>query len=97
MHEFWHDYIKTKYQDNAKLCHIDTGSLDIHIKPLNFYENVGNDVEKIFDTSNCSEEDLRPLTRGMNKKVIGLFKEELVEKIMTKYFAVGQKIYSYNG
>ena len=31
----------------------------------------------------------------MNKKVIGLFKEELVEKIITKYFAVGQKIYSY--
>ena len=24
MHEFWYDYIKPKYQDNAKLCYMDT-------------------------------------------------------------------------
>ena len=25
MYEFWYDYIKPKYQDNAKLCYMDTG------------------------------------------------------------------------
>ena len=24
MYEFWYDYIKPKYRDNAKLCYIDT-------------------------------------------------------------------------
>ena len=24
MYEFWHDYIKPKYQENAKLCYMDT-------------------------------------------------------------------------
>ena len=33
MYEFWYDYIKTKYQNNAKLCYIDTDSfIIIYIK-----------------------------------------------------------------
>ena len=32
MYEFWYDYIKPKYQDNAKLCYMDTDSFIIHIK-----------------------------------------------------------------
>ena len=61
IYEFWYDYIKTKCQDNAKLCYMDTGSFVIHIKTGNFYEDIPNDVEKKFDTSNYSEDDGRPL------------------------------------
>ena len=43
MYEFWYDYIKPKYQDNAKLCHMDTGSF---IKTEDVYEDIPNDVEK---------------------------------------------------
>ena len=32
MHEYWYDYIKPKYQDNAKLCYMNTNSFNIHIK-----------------------------------------------------------------
>ena len=32
MYEFWYDYIKPKYQDNAELCYMDTDSFIIHIK-----------------------------------------------------------------
>ena len=31
MHDFWYDYIKPKYQSNAKLCYMDTDSFIIHI------------------------------------------------------------------
>ena len=31
MYEFWYDYIKPKYQDNAKLCYMDTDSFIIKI------------------------------------------------------------------
>ena len=32
MHEFWYDYNKPKYQNNAKLCYMDTDILIIYIK-----------------------------------------------------------------
>ena len=67
--------------------------LQIHIK--NFYEDNSDDVVKQFDTSNYSDDDKRPLPRSMNKKVIGLFKDELGRKIMTEFVAFRPKTYSY--
>ena len=32
MYRFWYDYIKSKYQNNAKLHYMDTDSFSIHIK-----------------------------------------------------------------
>ena len=81
IYEFWYDYIKQKYQDNAKLCYKDTDSIIIHIKTEDFYRDIADDVEKWFDVSNYSEDDKRALPIGMNKKVIGLFKNELGGKI----------------
>ena len=46
MYEFWYDYIKPKYRNNAKLCYMDTVSLIINIKTENFYDDIANDVEK---------------------------------------------------
>ena len=46
MYEFWYDYIKTKYQQNAKLCYMDTDSFIIHIKTEDVYEEIASDVEK---------------------------------------------------
>ena len=93
MYEFLYDYIKPKYQDNAKLCHIDTGSFVVNIKTESFYEDIANDVEKRFDISNY--EVNRPLPKGKNKKVIGLMKDELGGKIMTELAAFKPKTYSY--
>ena len=31
-YEFWYDYVKPKYDENAKLCFMDTGSFIVHIK-----------------------------------------------------------------
>ena len=44
----------------------------IHIKTEDFYEDIANDVKTWFDTSNCDV--VRPLAKGMNKKVIELIK-----------------------
>ena len=46
MYEFWYDYVKPKYQHNAKLRYMDTDTFIIHIKTENVYENIANDVEK---------------------------------------------------
>ena len=95
MFEFWYDYIKPKYQGNAKLCYMDTESFVIHIKTEDFYEQIANDVKKQFDTSNYTEDDKRPLPRDMNKKVIGFLKDELRGKIMIEFVTLRPKTYSY--
>ena len=75
MYEFWYDYIKPKYGDRAKLCYTDTDSFIIYIKTKDFFEDISNDVERWFDTSNYDENDRRPLPINMNKRLPGLFKD----------------------
>ena len=93
MYEFWYGYIKPRYQNNAKLCYMDTDSFVIYIKTEDVYEDIADDVEKRFDTSNY--EVNRPLPTGKNKKVTGLMKNELGGKIMTEFAALRPKTYSY--
>ena len=73
MYGFSYDYVNPKHQDNAKLCCMDTASFIINIKTKDFYEDITNDVEKRFDTSNykCNPTEVnKPLPKGKNKKVI---------------------------
>ena len=95
MHEFWYDYIKPKYEDKAKLCYTDTDSLVIDIKTDDFYKDIANDVERLFDTSNYNKKDNRPLPIGKNKKVIGMFKDEIGGKIMTEFCTLRAKTYAF--
>ena len=95
MHEFWYDYIKATYGDKAKLCYTDIDSLVILVKTDDFYKDISNDVEILFDTSNYNKKDNRPLPTGKNKRVIGMFKDETGGKIMTEFCALGSKSYVY--
>ena len=95
MYEFWYDYINPKYEDRAKLCYTDTDSFIINIKTEDFLEDISNDVEKQFDASNYDKNDKRPIQTGNNKKVQGLFKDELGGKIMTEVVALRPKAYAY--
>ena len=94
MYEFWYDYIKPKYGDNARLCYMDTDSFIMHMKTEDFYKHISNDVNKWFDTSDFNKNDNRPLEIGKNK-VIGKFKDELGGKIMSEFCALRAKTYSF--
>ena len=93
MYEFWYDYMKPKFDDNVKLCYMDTDSFIINIKTEDFYKDIAKDVEKRFDMSNYEVD--RPLPTGKNKKVIGLMKDELGGGIITEFVALRPKTYSY--
>ena len=80
MYEFWYDYMKPKYNNNVKLCYMDTDSFIMNIKTNDFYEDIASDVENRFDTSNY--EVNIPLPTRKNKKIIGLMKDELGGTIM---------------
>ena len=85
--------MKPKYNDNVKLCNMDTDSFVMHIKTNDFHKDISDDVDNRFDTSN--DEVKRPLPIGKNKKVIGLMKDELGGEIITEFIALRPKTYSY--
>ena len=95
MYEIWYDYISPNYGDRAKLYYTDTDSFIIYIKTEDFFEDISNDIEKWFDTSNYNENDQKPLPIRKNKKLSGLFKDELRGKIMTEFVALRRKAYTY--
>ena len=53
------------------------------------YKDIAEDVEKGFHTSNYELD--RPLSKGKNKKVIGLVEDELGWKIMKKFVGLNSK------
>ena len=93
MYKFWYDYVKIKYQDKARLCYMDTDSFVVNIKTKDFYKDIAENVKERFDTSNYIYD--RPLPTGVNKKVIGLMKDELGGDIITEFVALRSKAYSY--
>ena len=95
MYEFWNDYIKPKYGDRAKLCYMDADSYISHIIIEDSYKDISGDVERWFAASNFDENDKRPLPIGKNKKIPGLFKDELGGKIMKEFCALRTKTYAY--
>ena len=95
MYEFWYDYINPKYGGRTKLCYIDTDNFIIDIKTEDFLKDISNDVETWFDTSNYDKNDKTPLPIGKNKKVPGLFKNELGGKIITEVVVLRPKTYPY--
>ena len=93
MYEFWYDYMKPKYNDDVKLCYMDTDSFITNIKTNDFYKDISNDVENRFDTSNY--EVNRPLPTGKNKKNHWFNKDELGGKIITEFVTLRPKTYSF--
>ena len=89
MYEFHHDYIRRKYDSqNLKLCYMDTGSLVYQI-----HADIASEVPARFDTS--AHRSDRPLPTGLNKKVIGLMKDEMGGDIIEEFVALRPKLYSY--
>ena len=52
MYEFWYDYVKPKYNDKVKLCYVDRDIFVINIFTEDIFDEINNDVERRFDTSN---------------------------------------------
>ena len=93
IYEFWYDYIKQKYGDRAKLCYTDTDSLVPNIKTEDLFEDISDDVDTRFDTSNFDKNDKRLLPIDKNKKVPDPFKDELGGKNIKGLCALRPKIW----
>ena len=95
MYEFHYDYMRPKYGSKVKLSYMDTDSFVYEIETEDFYRDIAKDVEERFDTSGYSKDENRSLPIGKNKKVIGVVKNGLGEKIMIEFVALRTKKYAY--
>ena len=99
MYDFHYNYIKKLYDDRAILLMTGTDSLFYEIQTDNVYYDISKDVESRFDTSECDKN--HPAINefgfkvGVNKKVIGMFKDEAGGKQIEEFVGQRAKLYSY--
>ena len=84
-----------EYNHNATLLMTDTDSLCYEIKTNDFYKDISGDVYKEFDTSNYPKVHPSGIPTGVNKKVIGLMKDEAAGKQITEFVGLRAKMYSH--
>ena len=95
MYDFHYNYIKQKYGDKAKLLFTDTDSLMYEIQTKDFYKDISADVKDRFDTSNYPLNHSSGIPSWLNKKVIGMFKDEVGGKVINESVGLRAKLYSY--
>ncbi len=95
MYEFHYDYVKPKWGDKAKLLFTDTDSLCYEIQTDDVYEDIKNDADKWYDTSNYDKDHPSGLYSGRNKKVIGFYKDECGGKFIVEFVGLKAKSYSF--
>ena len=73
---------------------MDTGNFILHIETEGLYQDITIDMNEWFDTSGYTEKLNIPLVKGINKKFIGTFKDELNGMTITEFCAPTAKTYS---
>ena len=95
MYDFHYNYIKPKYGEKAKLLFTDTDSFLYEIETEDFYKDISGDVKDRFDTSDYKENHPSGIPTGINKKVLGMFKDEAAGKRIKEFVGLRAKLYSF--
>src|SRR6218665_1784194 len=96
MYDFHYNFIKNKYDESeAKLLFTDTDSLAYEIQTDDFYADIAHDIQERFDTSEYPKDHPSGIKTGVNKKVIGMFKDEAAGKQIEEFVGLRSKLYSY--
>ena len=91
MYKFHYEHIKAQYAERAQLLFTDTDSLTYHITTEDVYSDMKMH-QHIYDTSDYPKD--HPLYSEVNKKKIGLFKDELNSNPIYEFIGLRSKMYS---
>ena len=91
MYDFHYAYIKTKYPDSL-LLFSDTDSPAYEIQTDDFYADIKADIKLKFDTSDYPDNHV---LERVNKKVVGMFKDEAYGKQTVGFVGLRAKLYAY--
>ena len=65
------------------------------IQTSDFYSDISTDIKQRFDTSNYPSNHSSGIPTGLNKKVLGMFKDEADGKVINEFVGLRAKLYSY--
>lgn len=93
MYNFHYNIVKPFYKERVQLCYTDTDSFVYEIHTKDFYSDLKYQFLQYFDTSNYDAKNdfMIPL---MNKKIPGLFKDEMGGQHITHFVGLRSKLYS---
>ena len=95
MFDFHYNYIRKKYGNKAELLFTDTDSLMYLIQTEDFYLDINKDVKKKFGTSDYVDNHPSGIKTGVNKNVIGKFKDEAAGRQITHFVGLRPKLYTF--
>ena len=98
MFDFHYNYIREKYKGvspGVELSFTDTDSLLYLIHTDDFYKDISHDIKTNLDTSDYPPDHPSGILTGVNKKVIGLFKDEVAGRQITHFVGLRPKLNSF--
>lgn len=92
MYNFHYSIMKPFYGPKLKLCYTDTDSFLYSIQTEDFYKDLKIHFKQFFDTSNYPENNEYNIER-VNKKIPGLFKDEMGGELIVEFVGLRSKLY----
>lgn len=92
MYEFLYDFLKPKYGEKVRVAYTDTDSFILTIETEDFYREMRDNIDR-FDTSDYPYPNVYGIERK-NKKIPGLFKDELNGNILIEFVGLRAKCYA---
>lgn len=92
MYGFLYDFLKPKYGENCGVCYTDTDSFVLTVKTDDFYTDMKANIEH-FDTSDYPIDNVYDMPR-VNKKIPGLFTDEMKGEILAEFVGLRAKCYA---
>lgn len=92
MYNFHYNIVKPFYKEKIKLCYTDTDSLIYTVNTNDFYLDLKKRFLSYFDSSNYDPNNMYNIPQ-QNKKIPGLFKDEMGGKIITDFVGLRSKLY----
>ena len=88
MYQFWYDHLKVKYGDKIQLIYTDTDSFVIEVETDDTYKDMYEDGP-LYDFSDYPKDHQN--YNVVNKKVYGIFKDDLMVKYLLNSLQINQK------
>lgn len=92
MYEYYYNFLKIKYGDKMRLAYTDTDSFLFQVETDDYFADMKENLER-YDTSDFPMNNIYQMPR-CNKKVPGLFKDEMNGKIIKEFVGLRSKMYS---